>query len=536
MMDVANRGNLSILRLLLQHSANPDMQSYPHGLTALMIAAITGQEAYVKALLHARAKTELLDTRGFSALQHAEAEGHTAIAELIRQHAAPPQPTARDASEVARSSLASLPELLASAERGELQKVVEWLRKGGKVDALGSTGLPDSPVWSLLHAAVHHGHLEMVRELLKRGASVDLQSCIGANVLMAAAGNGHLSMVLVLLQHTANPDLQNRRGATALMFASYGGQEACVRALLRFQADTELLNEDGLTALQMAEAQGHTATAKLIRQHAACLSFGLGVALCAVPLAWPWVVLSLMLGAIASVAFSRNLTALSGQHRAAQQNGRTTTAGPIRQHTASPLQPAGAEPQAELQAVSVAERAEAAQQVAIAGGLGMPALEVAIASAPCTQGAGGRGVGAEARAQCDRLLEAQQEAQRKTEQESAAEAVRLAAAEQAREVAASVAAREPPAQEASEAARTAVRVAAASKAREVAVTAAAVAVAAEAEASALERAASDGGERGSSGTAGVSEASEVAVPDQYMCSITAEIMTDPVTTARSSAP
>ena len=44
----------------------------------------------------------------------------------------------------------------------------------------------------------------------------------------------------------------------------------------------------------------------------------------------------------------------------------------------------------------------------------------------------------------------------------------------------------------------------------------------------------DGGEGGSSGAAGPSAVSEVAVPDQYMCSITAEIMTDPVSTVRLS--
>ena len=83
-------------------------------------------------------------------------------------------------------------------------------------------------------------------------------------------------------------------------------------------------------------------------------------------------------------------------------------------------------------------------------------------------------------------------------------------------------------------AREAERVAAASKARgaakEAAATAAAAAEAAavaEAEADALERATVSGGEGGSSGAAGLSEASEVAVPDQYMCSITSEIMIDP---------
>ena len=45
----------------------------------------------------------------------------------------------------------------------------------------------------------------------------------------------------------------------------------------------------------------------------------------------------------------------------------------------------------------------------------------------------------------------------------------------------------------------------------------------------------DGGEGGGSGAAGPLEASEVVVPDQYICSITAEIMTDPVSTVRLSA-
>ena len=73
------------------------------------------------------------------------------------------------------SSPASLPkEIQRSAERGELQKVVKWLRKGGAVDALGSTtahdGSPNNI--TLLHVAAANDHVEMVKELLKRGASM----------------------------------------------------------------------------------------------------------------------------------------------------------------------------------------------------------------------------------------------------------------------------------------------------------------------------------------------------------------------------
>ena len=112
-----------------------------------MEAADYGHEACVKALLRAKANTELLDDKGRTALQYAEAKGHTAIAKLLRQHAAPPPPAAAaapatppDADEPVVSAPASLPlEIRQSAARGELQKVVKWLSKGGLVDALGST-------------------------------------------------------------------------------------------------------------------------------------------------------------------------------------------------------------------------------------------------------------------------------------------------------------------------------------------------------------------------------------------------------------
>ena len=177
------------------------------------------------ALLLATANAEL----DGNAMQHgaAKAQGHTASASRNWQHAAPPhQPAAAapaappDAGEPAESSPAPLPfEILESAERGELQKVVKWLRKGGAVDAFGSATTKDgrATTTTLLHVAAANDHLAMVRELLKRGASVDLQNGRGFTALMQAAGHGRLSIVLLLLQHSANPDLQTSEGATALM-------------------------------------------------------------------------------------------------------------------------------------------------------------------------------------------------------------------------------------------------------------------------------------------------------------------------------
>ena len=554
------------------------------------------------ALLLATANTQLLDKHSHTALQWAEIKGQPSTDELVRrpQPAAAPPAASPDAGEAAVNSPAPLPlEIFQSAQQGELQKVVKWLGKGGSVDAVCSAPTDDGQTGAvaLLHATATIGQLEITKELLKQGASVDLQTSHGLTALTAATQNGHLSIVLVLLQHSANPDLQNIHGGTALMSAAYQGHEACAQALLRAKVDTELVDSQGWTALQWAEHQGHTAITKLLRQHVPCLSLGLNVHLCAVlPLAWQWVmlwdmyiamlwvVLSVVLGAMASIAFSRTVTAGPGQHRVAQQRqphrsarhakaqGRTSTAKSTRH--AEPLQPAAAVTPQALQAEQAAradaamegsmseEAAEqakgqtrskkskkqkkagraatagdesseappaaaptppptaapkpaavsAAERVAIAGG-----GRAALATAPREVRQGS--LGAEAHARCDKLLKAQQRAEREAKQAVAVQAARLAAVERVREVAAE------------KALRVEARAAAAFKARDEAVTAAEAAAAAAAKADTLERAMTDGGEGGGRWAARPSEASEAAeVPNDYMCPITAEIMTDPVST------
>ena len=84
------------------------------------------------------------------------------------------------------SSPAPLPsEIARSAQRGEPQKVVKWLRKGGGVDALcpAQTDVGHATSGTLLHAAAANGQLAIVRELVKRGASIDLQTNLGCTAL-----------------------------------------------------------------------------------------------------------------------------------------------------------------------------------------------------------------------------------------------------------------------------------------------------------------------------------------------------------------
>ena len=134
------------------------------------------------ALLLARATTQLFDGHNHTAPHCTVENGQPTTAELIGQHAAlkPAEfspAAAPDAGTPAASTPASLPlEIFESARRGELQSVGVWLGKGGSIDALCPTTAKsgEPATFGLLHVAATNGHLAMVRELLKRGASVDL--------------------------------------------------------------------------------------------------------------------------------------------------------------------------------------------------------------------------------------------------------------------------------------------------------------------------------------------------------------------------
>jgi len=90
----------------------------------------------------------------------------------------------------------------------------------------------------------------------------------GETLLMAAAFGGQETMVRMLLQRGASVNLQDSDGGTALMFAALRGHTTIVQALLDAKADATLQATNGITALMLAEQQEHTATAQLLRQHA----------------------------------------------------------------------------------------------------------------------------------------------------------------------------------------------------------------------------------------------------------------------------
>ena len=126
-------------------------------------------------------------------------------------------------------------------------------------------GLPAS-IWF----TAREGDAHAVTAWLDGGGSVDAHCAEydGATLLMDAADGGQEAMVRMLLQRGASVNLQDSDGFTALMDAAIQGHTTVVQALLDAKADASLQNISGGTALMMAEQRKHTATAQLLRQHA----------------------------------------------------------------------------------------------------------------------------------------------------------------------------------------------------------------------------------------------------------------------------
>jgi ankyrin repeat protein len=78
----------------------------------------------------------------------------------------------------------------------------------------------------LIHAS-RTGDLDVLNELIKGDADVNLHDPKGYTPLMIAAFNGHIATAELLIENGANLNPQHENGNTALLFAvQQGNQEA----------------------------------------------------------------------------------------------------------------------------------------------------------------------------------------------------------------------------------------------------------------------------------------------------------------------
>ena len=247
------------------------------GASALFVAAGSGYDEVVAALLRLGARPDTANKHGATPLSHAAYRGRLGAMRLLLEggadaNAGAPLLAALDSGRggggLRGAALAAAVKALVgagaradgaalglAAEAGEAEAAAALL------DAPGGGGGGGGGGTAPLMKAAAKGHAELVSVLVSRGADANArggEKMYGAGALYVAAQGGHLAACRALLEAGADADARlDQIGITPLFVAAERGAAAVVRLLLERGAATDVANWNGVTPLHMAAMRGH---------------------------------------------------------------------------------------------------------------------------------------------------------------------------------------------------------------------------------------------------------------------------------------
>ncbi|XP_067055721.1 ankyrin repeat and SAM domain-containing protein 6-like [Acropora muricata] len=219
LINAAEHGQESTLRLLLEKGADVNFREETTGWTALMLAALNGHMAAAQLLVEFGADTNAQNVINQTALEVAIVRQKTEVQEFLDE----------------RTS--TRPQI--TGQKSNRPSIIE---------------------------AARTGNLVLVRELLYQG-EVDKNSTDedGATPLMYAAMGGHLPVVQLLIDIRADIDKQDKvSGWTALMQATYHGFTEIARLLIESGADVNIQGNNGCRAFDIGSIIGNTEIVRLL--------------------------------------------------------------------------------------------------------------------------------------------------------------------------------------------------------------------------------------------------------------------------------
>ncbi|XP_008066188.1 cyclin-dependent kinase 4 inhibitor D [Carlito syrichta] len=150
--------------------------------------------------------------------------------------------------------------LSGAAARGDVQEVRRLLhRELVHPDALnrfGKTALQ----------AMMFGSTTIALELLKQGASPNVQDSTGASPVHDAARTGFLDTLKVLMEHGADVNMPDGTGALPIHLAVQEGHAAVV-SFLAAESDLHHRDARGLTPLELAQQRGAQGLMDILQGH-----------------------------------------------------------------------------------------------------------------------------------------------------------------------------------------------------------------------------------------------------------------------------
>ncbi|XP_044024071.1 kinase D-interacting substrate of 220 kDa B isoform X6 [Siniperca chuatsi] len=142
--------------------------------------------------------------------------------------------------------------LMLAAEQGSMEIVQELIRRGANVN------LDDVDCWSALICAAKEGHVEVVKELLENSAYIEHRDMGGWTALMWAAYKGRVEVTELLLEHGANPNTTGQQYSVyPIIWAAGRGHADIVKVLLQNGAKVNCSDKYGTTPLIWASRKGH---------------------------------------------------------------------------------------------------------------------------------------------------------------------------------------------------------------------------------------------------------------------------------------
>ncbi len=269
----ADSKRVNCLKWLLEQGADPEALGGWPSARAILVAAFSGEPAYVEALRAAGARVDGFFFAAVGDLKRVE--------RLLRDD--PAFASARDTS-----GMTALHCCAASRMTGDLTGIANLLLDhGADVNAKAGTwgqqldavvfavGTCHSDLFTLLlergadpsaalASALWRTCTEFAEIALRHGASVDIAKDDGKPVLNQMVRWDRVKHALWLLEKGASPNLADDRGWTALHQAAARGNEGLVKALLDAGGDTALKSKDGKMPSDIARASGKAAAAELL--------------------------------------------------------------------------------------------------------------------------------------------------------------------------------------------------------------------------------------------------------------------------------
>ncbi|ODM89562.1 Ankyrin-3 [Orchesella cincta] len=256
------------LFLIHEHGAAVDALTLKKQ-TPLHLAAENGQLEVCRLLMGLRASSDATDDKGQKPIHLAAQNNHANVIKLfLKSSSALVSSYTKDGSTCAHLA----------AMQGSIA-VLEELMKFDKQGVINARNLSTDA--TALQLAAEGGHAELVKALLKAGASASDENRAGYTAAHLAAKNGHTNVLEALrnAQEDSINLISRKLGMSALHIAAYYGQTETVRELLQFIPATsgtdppltvatafirELGTESKMTPLHMAAYSGEENVVRLL--------------------------------------------------------------------------------------------------------------------------------------------------------------------------------------------------------------------------------------------------------------------------------